>query len=206
MSAAERVAIFIDGASFARITYEGLGIRVDFKRLLAALSGERILTHAIYYLGDFPAYGLITKANADNAWAQPIYVGKAIPAGARKGLQIAATEGTPLASRIREHRRSVIAADNLDIEHFWVRWLVVEPFWIPLGESLLINRYAPVWYALVEGFGNHDAGSGRHAGKRTMWDVLHPGRKNIEKYADRPQTAEHIIHDVMEYLRARIDP
>ncbi len=162
--------------------------------------------YAIYYLGDFPAYGLITKANADNAWAQPIYVGKAIPAGARKGLQIAATEGTPLASRIREHRRSVIAADNLDIEHFWVRWLVVEPFWIPLGESLLINRYAPVWNALVEGFGNHDAGSGRHAGKRTMWDVLHPGRKNIEKYADRPQTAEHIIHDVMEYLRARIDP
>jgi uncharacterized LabA/DUF88 family protein len=53
MSAAERVAIFIDGASFARITYEGLGIRVDFKRLLAALSGERILTHAIYYLGEW---------------------------------------------------------------------------------------------------------------------------------------------------------
>jgi uncharacterized LabA/DUF88 family protein len=55
---AERVAVFIDGWNFAKVTYEGLGIRVDFKRLLTALVGERILVHAIYYVGEWPDEGL----------------------------------------------------------------------------------------------------------------------------------------------------
>jgi hypothetical protein len=47
----ERVAIFIDGWNFAKATYEGLGVRVDFKRLLGALTGGRSLIRALYYIG-----------------------------------------------------------------------------------------------------------------------------------------------------------
>ncbi len=41
--------------------------------------------YALYYSGDFPAYKRIAAQNADDQWAAPIYVGKAVPAGARKG-------------------------------------------------------------------------------------------------------------------------
>jgi uncharacterized LabA/DUF88 family protein len=58
---AERVAIFIDGWDFAKATYEGLGIRVDFKRLLARLTGGRILVRARYYIGEWTddSFGLL---------------------------------------------------------------------------------------------------------------------------------------------------
>ena len=49
----ERVAIFIDGQNFSRVTYEGLGIRVDFKRLLSTLVGTRILIRSLYYIGEW---------------------------------------------------------------------------------------------------------------------------------------------------------
>ena len=50
----ERLAIFIDGWNFAKATYDGLGIRVDFKRLLSTLSADRTLLRAIYYIGEWP--------------------------------------------------------------------------------------------------------------------------------------------------------
>ena len=49
----ERVAIFIDGWNFAKATYEGLGIRVDFKRLLTTLTAGRTLLRAFYYIGEW---------------------------------------------------------------------------------------------------------------------------------------------------------
>jgi uncharacterized LabA/DUF88 family protein len=51
--AIERVAIFIDGWNFAKATYEGLGIRVDFKRLLTTLTAGRTLLRAYYYIGEW---------------------------------------------------------------------------------------------------------------------------------------------------------
>ena len=41
--------------------------------------------YAIYYTGAFAAYAPVTTRNANNAFEQPIYVGKAVPKGARKG-------------------------------------------------------------------------------------------------------------------------
>ncbi len=49
----ERVAIFIDGWNFAKATYDGLGIRVDFRRLLTTLAGRRTLLRALYYIGEW---------------------------------------------------------------------------------------------------------------------------------------------------------
>lgn len=41
--------------------------------------------YAIYYVGSFPAYEAVARANRDNTWSAPLYVGKAVPPGARKG-------------------------------------------------------------------------------------------------------------------------
>ena len=41
--------------------------------------------YAIYYVGNFPAYKPIAEKNVKKKFAQPIYVGKAVPKGARIG-------------------------------------------------------------------------------------------------------------------------
>lgn len=43
--------------------------------------------YALYYVGDFPAYEVLAEVNRNNQFACPIYVGKAVPDGARKGGQ-----------------------------------------------------------------------------------------------------------------------
>lgn len=41
--------------------------------------------YALYYTGKFAPYRKIAEKNVDGQWAAPIYVGKAVPPGARKG-------------------------------------------------------------------------------------------------------------------------
>lgn len=162
--------------------------------------------YAIYYSGDFPAYGVAAAESAESEIEEsvPLYVGKAVPSGGRRGLDVAAHTSTrALADRVREHASSIRAAENLDIADFAARWLVVEDIWIPLGESALIRRYRPVWNALLDGFGNHDPGKGRINGVRSRWDTLHPGRPWAGKYPERAETADDIAQDVREYLRSR---
>jgi hypothetical protein len=161
--------------------------------------------YAIYYAGDLPLYERISQANQGGAWSQPIYVGKAIPKGGRKGLLTEdASDSISLRSRLRAHARSIDSAANLDVSHFYARWLVVESVWVPLGESLLISRFGPVWNTIVDGFGSNPAGSGRFAGMRSRWDTLHPGRPAAAKLAVRSETPAAIAQDVEEYLRARL--
>lgn len=161
--------------------------------------------YAIYYTGNFPAYALLAERNRDGAYEEPIYVGKAVPAGGRRGLDVATHSSTrALSGRLREHAASVRAAKNLEIADFATRWLAVEDIWIALGESALLRRHRPVWNALVDGFGNHDPGTGRRAGVRSRWDTLHPGRPWAEKLPPRPESQADIEQDVREYLRSRL--
>jgi Eco29kI restriction endonuclease len=160
--------------------------------------------YAIYYTGAHSAYALLAKENRDGAFAEPIYVGKAVPRGGRRGVGATLTTGTPLSSRLKQHAASVAAAENLDIEDFWARWLVMDDIWIPLGESALLRRHQPVWNAMLDGFGNHDPGGGRRQGKRSVWDTLHPGRSWAVFFADNGQVASQIEQELAEYLRARL--
>lgn len=158
--------------------------------------------YLIYYSGDFPAYRPLTESNRKRmTW--PIYVGKADISGARKG-DLDGPIGEPLFRRIRQHRDSLAQVANLDVDDFFVRHLVVEPLFIPLGETLLINRFLPVWNRLIDGFGNHDPGKGRHSGMCPRWDVLHPGRPWANKLKPRPESSAVIAQDALEYLRARV--
>jgi len=159
--------------------------------------------YAIYYSGPFAAYTPLRVANATTAQI-PIYIGKADSPGGRQGvLTGTGAASKKLCSRIKEHRRSVIEASNLDVADFSVRWLVVDDIWIPLGESALIGSYQPLWNTLVDGFGNHDPGNGRISGVRSRWDTLHPGRKGRDKYPPRSETAPQIEQDIMSHFIAR---
>ena len=150
--------------------------------------------YAIYYTGDFEPYKTIAEANRQNQFRQPIYVGKAVPAGRRKGgLDTIEHVGPVLWDRMREHAKSIDQASNLNLSDFWGRHLVVDDIWIPLGESLLIDRFSPVWNRLIDGFGNHDPGSGRRNQARSRWDVLHPGRPWADRLRPGVFTPEAVV-------------
>lgn len=136
--------------------------------------------YAIYYTGQsrpFALYDPIAVRQFDHPLAIPIYVGKAVPAGARIGLRdFDAPVGAVLAQRLAEHADSIRQVQNLAIEDFVCRYLVVDEIWIPLAETLLISLFAPTWNLVLSGFGLHDPGAGRRQQRRSHWDVLHPGR------------------------------
>ena len=156
--------------------------------------------YAIYYCGKFKPYAALTAINTADEVRMPIYVGKAVPAGARKGGVLDAKPGRVLFNRLVEHAESIMATDNLDATDFHCRFLVVDDIWIPLGESLLIARFSPIWNSLIDGFGNHDPGGGRYSGIRPRWDVLHPGRRWAEKCRERKESARDIERDVVSFL------
>ncbi|MFH1493971.1 MAG: Eco29kI family restriction endonuclease [Pseudomonadota bacterium] len=156
--------------------------------------------YAIYYSGAFPAYKRLAEANRAKP-SVPIYVGKAVPAGARKGGGLGDLPGKAIFKRLSEHAKSILAVENLNIEDFTCRYLSVDDIWIPLGESLMIARFSPVWNSIVDGFGNHTPGKGRFEGMRPRWDVLHPGRDWAAKCKDREETVADIVRDVETYLR-----
>lgn len=156
--------------------------------------------YAIYYKGNFELYNPISAANKEE-FAQPIYAGKAVPAGARKGENILDSQsGKYLYKRLCEHKESIEQAVNLDINDFYCRYLVVDDIWIPLGESLLIQQTKPLWNNVLDGFGNHDPGKGRYNGQRPLWDILHPGRKWAEKLSPG-KSLEEIERIVQIFLR-----
>lgn len=157
--------------------------------------------YAIYYSGDFPAYKAISEHNKEQTFNAPIYVGKADPKGSRKGGDLEASPGKALYNRLKQHKKSIEEAYNLDITDFYIRYLIVDDIWIPLGESLLIAKFDPLWNKLIDGFGNHNPGKGRHAGLRPRWDVLHPGRPWAEQCQPRDETPEQIITEAKDYLR-----
>ena len=133
--------------------------------------------YAIYYTGDFGPYRTVVREHHSSPYSRPVYVGKAIPTGGRKGrFTVSPAPGTVLFQRLNEHAQSIEEATNLILGDFRCRYLAVDDIWIPLGESLLIERFSPIWNTTVTGFGNHDPGSGRYNQARSSWDVLHPGR------------------------------
>lgn len=166
---------------------------------LPAFDGAGI--YALYYTGDFKAYEQVSRLNANGQFMLPIYVGKAVPKGSRVGSTTGVPAGRVLYNRLKEHGDSIRAASNINVDDFHCRFLVVDDIWIPLGESLIISRFTPVWNSLVDGFGNHAPGKGRLAGMRPRWDVLHPGRGWAERLAERPECQLRVAEDAATYLR-----
>ena len=162
--------------------------------------------YAIYYIGkSFRPYEPIAKKNRDGKFQWPIYVGKAVPSGGRKGLGgLDVRPGKVLFNRLSKHAKSIEAATNLELDDFRCRYLVVDDIWIPLAESLLINRFRPIWNQSLDGFGNNDPGGKRYTGQRPQWDTLHPGRAWAARMADNARSEEELTKLVRESIAAYI--
>lgn len=156
--------------------------------------------YAIYYRGNFEPYRRLAEINADQ-WRLPIYVGKAVPAGARKGgLGLSVDHGPALYNRLSEHYESIMSAENLNIEDFVCRFLVVDDIWIPLAESMVIEQFKPLWNRCLDGFGNHDPGSGRYQQQRSPWDCIHPGRVWADKLQPNRMSTSKMLSSIAEYM------
>lgn len=157
--------------------------------------------YVIYYTGDFELYKPLAESNRENRFATPIYIGKAVPEGTRKGNSgLNENVKDNLYKRLCEHADSVNSTTNLDINDFFCRYLSVDEIWIPLAETILISRFNPLWNTVVEGFGNHDPGKGRKTGKKPKWDMLHPGRPWAYKLANPSITLEDLESLVKQYM------
>jgi hypothetical protein len=157
--------------------------------------------YAIYYSGKIPLYKPVSLKTGPERQT-PIYVGKAIPAGARKGaVGLDVKTGTVLHSRLAEHAESIRAVKNLDLADFSCRYLVVDDIWIPLGESLLIQMFSPVWNRVLDGFGNHDPGKGRHQGQRPLWDVIHPGRSWAARLQANKRSPADLVAAIEKFFK-----
>ncbi|MCK4283899.1 MAG: Eco29kI family restriction endonuclease [Candidatus Brocadiae bacterium] len=186
----------LDYVNIARTVVEGL-LRRPLQKLgeIPAFFGAGI--YAIYYTGPFTCYRRI----AERPGEIPIYVGKAVPPGARKGGEgLAPLRTMALSNRLKQHGRSLGQAENLQVQHFLCRYLVVEPVWIRLAEQVLVERFRPLWNCVVDGFGNHPPGRGRSSMRRPRWDIVHPGRPWALELAQRGT-----VEDIMEQVRAHLD-
>jgi hypothetical protein len=202
-----KVSMADGGLPYNPLDYQNLGRSVVDALLSRPVIPLSILSpfpgagvYAIYYLGDFSAYQELSERNREGRFELPIYVGKAVPSGARKGGRGSSASGSALFKRLTDHANSISQADNLSLDDFHFRSLVVQDIWIPLGESLLIERFQPLWNVVLDGFGNHNPGSGRHSGQRPMWDVVHPGRPWAKYLKENRRTAGELIELVRRAL------
>lgn len=143
--------------------------------------------YAIYYTGSFEPYAPVAAENRGDKWNWPIYVGKA------------------QFERLNQHAVSIRQVNNLNLRDFWCRYLVTEEIFIPLCESLLIKRYAPVWNKVVKGFGPKVVGKERTTQQISMWDLLHPGRPGRGVAPNRTfASAKDVLAELKAYYQQRL--
>lgn len=157
--------------------------------------------YLLYYMGAFPLYRPITEANLGGKCLQPIYVGKAVPPGTRKGDKgLDIEHGNAIYDRLKKHAQSIGATDNLKVADFLCRWLHLDEVFITLGETMLISHFKPLWNVVLDGFGNNPPGKGRAAMQRPRWHILHPGGNWASALAET-RAKKEIEATVKEHFR-----
>ncbi len=159
--------------------------------------------YILYYIGDYEYYQCVSSLHSPDC-VRPIYVGKAVPPGWRAGRVSLSAYGKTLYGRLREHGRSIQQAENLDLQHFRCRFIIlqgIETDLISTIESHLIRTYQPLWNVVVDGFGNHDPGSGRYNQAPSPWDILHPGRPWIRRLSGKPPLLLQILDRIKNHTQ-----
>ena len=136
--------------------------------------------YAIYYHGNFDAYRPASSTET------PLYVGKVDPKSPEAESPV--EQGTKLWGRLNEHKKSIEAANNLDIDDFWCRYLVVKSAWQNTAETYLISIFKPVWNNetnICFGIGKHGDSAATRGNTRSPWDELHPGRAWAKKKGNK---------------------
>ena len=130
----------------------------------------------------------------------PIYVGKAVPSGSRKGKNI--KNGSALRGRLQKHLRSLKQADNLENDEFLCRFMILQgqaTEMISTIESYLIRQYNPLWNSYIDGFGINPPGTGRSQQSPSEWDTLHPGRSYAKLLTGIPPDIDKIKLKIEQY-------
>jgi hypothetical protein len=159
--------------------------------------------YAIYYTGKSNYYEALYEQNRLE-FHQPIYVGKAVPNGWRQAKDTKAdTIAFELFRRLNEHSKSIHQANNLNLEDFFCRFIILEngaSHLIGTVEAALIRYYKPIWNTNIDGFGNHDPGSGRYNQAKSEWDTLHSGRLWADKCLGQSTDIGIVEEKVAEYF------
>lgn len=161
--------------------------------------------YALYYVGDFDLYRNLAQVNR-RSLRLPIYVGKSVPEGWRKGRSQGAN-GSKLKARLNDHVKSIASTENLRVVDFRSRFVIfenAETDLISSVESNLIRHYTPLWNSRIEGFGLHDPGKNRYGGKISQWDALHSGRRWYSRLSGTEPDLDQIkvlVQDYMDKLR-----
>ena len=115
----QRVALeFVENLSILPLT-----ICSDYLGKYSSFPG----VYLIYYIGETNLYGGLVRPSQD----KPIYVGKSV---------------ADIFSRLRDHRRKMARAKDLEVTDFVVRFMNVDPkFYAPSIEAVLVNHYDPLW-------------------------------------------------------------
>ena len=159
--------------------------------------------YALYYIGPVRLYRKYYELNRVS-YSWPIYVGKAVPKGWRQSRRLT-SDGSELATRLREHARNIVKGKDLSQDDFRCRFVVFadsSTSMIATIESRLIKMSAPLWNSVLDGFGNHDPGSGRRNQRKSDWDVIHPGRPWAERLTGRAKSEEEIVERINDHMTA----
>ena len=160
--------------------------------------------YAIYSIAKTGLYKNYHKINR-TSFKIPIYVGKAVPSGWRQ-TRNPSLEGTlsyELHNRLREHGTSIEQCEGLDITDFRSRFMILENTesdLIGTVEAALIRNYTPIWNSFLDGFGNHDPGSGRYEQAMSDWDVCHPGRKWAIKCQGKHKSKSALVQGITQTM------
>jgi len=161
--------------------------------------------YALYYTGSNPLYKRYAELNR-LSYDYPIYVGKAVPKGWRQARSSdnAQNQSRELIGRLREHGRSITLSANLSLEDFMCRFVIFEDEgsdMISTIEAALIKLNKPLWNTAVDGFGNHDPGSGRYEQAKSDWDVIHEGRTWANKCKGKHAEEDTIVSNIHLHLK-----
>ncbi|MEO5331759.1 MAG: Eco29kI family restriction endonuclease [Magnetococcus sp. YQC-5] len=162
--------------------------------------------YALYYTGTNHLYKKYAELNR-LSYGYPIYVGKAVPKGWRQARVSDSTETQyrELYTRLKEHSRNISNSSDLLLKDFTCRFVIFEQEgsdMISTIESGLIKLHKPLWNMALDGFGNHDPGSGRYEQAKSDWDVIHIGRSWATKCHGIPKDKDTIIHNIKRHLES----
>lgn len=161
--------------------------------------------YALYYIGPNPLYKRYAELNR-LSYDYPIYVGKAVPKGWRQARSSdnILNQSRELIGRLREHGSSINLGSDLLLEDFMCRFIIFEDEgsdMISTIEAALIKLNRPLWNTAVDGFGNHDPGSGRYEQAKSDWDVIHEGRLWANKCNGKPVEKSTVISKINNHLK-----
>ncbi|MCL1910214.1 MAG: Eco29kI family restriction endonuclease [Kiritimatiellaeota bacterium] len=161
--------------------------------------------YALYHIGREGVYKKFGETINRVGYSVPIYVGKAVPSGWRQSRVISENtdKGKSLHTRLAQHAKSITAAKNLELADFACRFMIFEgeaQNMIPSVEAALVSQHNPLWNSVVDGFGNHDPGKGRHAGRISAWDALHPGRAWTSNITGERPDVKDLKRRITDYL------